>query len=62
MALEPKTPVKEETLSRSDAGITERDYTASHSADDRTDYNYDYDYDPEPTRKPLYDLFDDIGH
>ena len=61
-ALEPKTPVKEETLSRSDEGITERDYTASHSADDRTDYDYDYDYDPEPTRTPVYDLFDDIGH
>lgn len=58
--LEPKAPIKEETLSQSDAGITERDYTASQSADDRTDY--DYDYDPEPTRTPLYDLFDDIGH
>ena len=22
----------------------------------------DYDYDPEPTRTPVYDLFDDIGH
>ncbi len=57
-ALEPKDPIKEETLSQSNAGITERDYTASQSTDDRTDY----DYDPEPTRTPLYDLFDDIWH